>query len=130
LVAAETVPERRGCALEDTVGAEDGSQGQALAATADRACLEMNDSALLRFAQSGDPLRFAQSGDPLRFAQSGDPRALEELCRRGWKPVYRSLARFTRDPAEAEDLTHEVFLRARCPGLRTAGCRLPRISCR
>ena len=125
--------------MEDTVGAEDGSQGQALAATADRACLEMNDSALLRFAQSGDPLRFAQSGDPLRFAQSGDPlrfaqsgdpRALEELCRRGWKPVYRSLARFTRDPAEAEDLTHEVFLRARCPGLRTAGCRLPRISCR
>ena len=112
------------------MGAEDGSQGQALAATADRACLEMNDSALLRFAQSGDPLRFAQSGDPLRFAQSGDPRALEELCRRGWKPVYRSLARFTRDPAEAEDLTHEVFLRARCPGLRTAGCRLPRISCR
>ena len=107
--------------MEDTVGAEDGSQGQALAATADRACLEMNDSALLRFAQSGDPLR---------FAQSGDPRALEELCRRGWKPVYRSLARFTRDPAEAEDLTHEVFLRARCPGLRTAGCRLPRISCR
>ena len=103
------------------MGAEDGSQGQALAATADRACLEMNDSALLRFAQSGDPLR---------FAQSGDPRALEELCRRGWKPVYRSLARFTRDPAEAEDLTHEVFLRARCPGLRTAGCRLPRISCR
>ena len=47
----------------------------------------------------------------LRFAQSGDQRALDELCRRGWRPVYRSFAMFTRDQAEAEDLTHEVFLR-------------------
>ena len=85
LAAAEMVPERRERALEYTVGAENDSQGQALAAMADRAGPEMDDSALLR------------------FAQSGDQRALDELCRRGWRPVYRSFARFTRDPAEAED---------------------------
>ncbi len=48
----------------------------------------------------------------LRRIRAGDQRALEVLCRRAWKPVYRSFARFTRDPAEAEDLTQEVFLRA------------------
>jgi RNA polymerase sigma-70 factor, ECF subfamily len=48
----------------------------------------------------------------LRRARSGDPRALDELCRRNWKPVYRCFARLTRNPAEAEDLTQEVFLRA------------------
>jgi RNA polymerase sigma-70 factor (ECF subfamily) len=48
----------------------------------------------------------------LSLARSGDQRALEMLCRRCWRPVYRSFARYTRDPAEAEDLTQEVFLRA------------------
>ncbi len=48
----------------------------------------------------------------LRRIRAGDQRALEVLGRRAWKPVYRSFARFTRDPAEAEDLTQEVFLRA------------------
>ena len=48
----------------------------------------------------------------LALARSGDQRALETLCRRNWRPVYRSFARYTGDPAEAEDLTQEVFLRA------------------
>jgi RNA polymerase sigma-70 factor (ECF subfamily) len=48
----------------------------------------------------------------LSRARSGDQSALETLCRRTWRPVYRSFARYTRDPAEAEDLTQEVFLRA------------------
>lgn len=48
----------------------------------------------------------------LSLARSGNQRALEALCRRCWRPVYRSFGRYTRDPAEAEDLTQEVFLRA------------------
>jgi RNA polymerase sigma-70 factor, ECF subfamily len=48
----------------------------------------------------------------LSLVRSGDQQALETLCRRCWRPVYRSFARYTRDPAEAEDLTQEVFLRA------------------
>ena len=48
----------------------------------------------------------------LSLARSGDQRALEALCRRNWRPVYRSFARYTSDPFEAEDLTQEVFLRA------------------
>jgi RNA polymerase sigma-70 factor (ECF subfamily) len=48
----------------------------------------------------------------LAAARSGDDRALDALCRRNWKPVFRSFARFTDSPAEAEDLTQEVFLRA------------------
>jgi RNA polymerase sigma-70 factor (ECF subfamily) len=48
----------------------------------------------------------------LRQARSGDQRALDALCRRNWKPVYRCFAGLTGNPAEAEDLTQEVFLRA------------------
>jgi RNA polymerase sigma-70 factor, ECF subfamily len=48
----------------------------------------------------------------LRGASSGSPKALEELCRRNWRPVYRTFARLGFSPAEAEDLTQEVFLRA------------------
>lgn len=48
----------------------------------------------------------------LSLAQGGDRLALETLCRRNWRPVYRSFARYTSDPFEAEDLTQEVFLRA------------------
>jgi RNA polymerase sigma-70 factor (ECF subfamily) len=46
------------------------------------------------------------------LAQAGDQLALEALCRRNWRPVYRSFARYTNDPFEAEDLTQEVFVRA------------------
>jgi RNA polymerase sigma-70 factor (ECF subfamily) len=48
----------------------------------------------------------------LAAARHGDPEAIEALCRSGWRPVFRSLARYTDDPAEAEDLTQEVFVRA------------------
>ena len=48
----------------------------------------------------------------LRLARSGDERALDALCRQYWRPVYRSFAGRTDSPAEAEDLTQEVFLRA------------------
>jgi RNA polymerase sigma-70 factor (ECF subfamily) len=48
----------------------------------------------------------------LAQGRSGDQRALEKLYQRNWRPVYRSFARYTKDPAEAEDLTQEVFLRA------------------
>jgi RNA polymerase sigma-70 factor (ECF subfamily) len=48
----------------------------------------------------------------LSLARSGDQRALDTLCRTNWRAVYRSFARYTNDPAEAEDLTQEVFLRA------------------
>ncbi|MEZ4523158.1 MAG: sigma-70 family RNA polymerase sigma factor [Thermomicrobiales bacterium] len=45
-------------------------------------------------------------------AQRGDYRALEELCRREWKPVYAIAYRSLRNVSEAQDLTQEVFLRA------------------
>jgi len=48
----------------------------------------------------------------LALASSGDRQALEALCRRNWRPVYRWVARYAANPAEAEDLTQEVFLRA------------------
>jgi RNA polymerase sigma-70 factor, ECF subfamily len=80
--------------LEYTASTQDGSPGLAPPAAIGRAGPETGDSALLR------------------RARLGDQRALDELCRRNWKPVYRSFARLTRNPAEAEDLTQEVFLRA------------------
>ena len=48
----------------------------------------------------------------VREAQSGDPQALEELCRREWRPVYALLYSNLRDRNEAQDLTQDVFLRA------------------
>lgn len=48
----------------------------------------------------------------LRAARAGDEQALGELCRLCWRPIYRSLARYTSDAAEVEDMTQEVFLRA------------------
>jgi DNA-directed RNA polymerase specialized sigma24 family protein len=80
-----------GARVEYPLSIRDGPRSQAPPAAAG---LETDDSALLH------------------RARLGDRRALDELCRRNWKPVYRSFARLTRDPAEAEDLTQEVFLRA------------------
>ena len=48
----------------------------------------------------------------LRRAQLGDSVALEEVCRREWRPVYDLLYRNVGNQAEAQDLTQEVFLRA------------------
>jgi len=67
-----------------------------------------------RDSESFDGAIGAETDDStlLRAARAGDGRALDALCRRNWKAVYRSFARFTDAPAEAEDLTQEVFLRA------------------
>lgn len=48
----------------------------------------------------------------LRKAQQGDPKALDELCRREWRPIYALVYHAVQNRAEAEDLTQEVFLRA------------------
>jgi len=65
------------------------------------------------FADAGD---FEESAGRelqlLRAAREGDEHAVGELCRLCWRPVYRSLGRYTSDPAEIEDMTQEVFLRA------------------
>jgi RNA polymerase sigma-70 factor (ECF subfamily) len=45
-------------------------------------------------------------------AQSGDRAALDELCRREWKPVYAIAYRSVRNVGEAQDITQEVFVRA------------------
>jgi RNA polymerase sigma-70 factor (ECF subfamily) len=57
--------------------------------------------------QSADPSR-----DLLSRARAGDRDALNELCQENWLPVYRSVARWARTAAEAEDLTQDVFVRA------------------
>jgi RNA polymerase sigma-70 factor (ECF subfamily) len=48
----------------------------------------------------------------LSRAQRGDQRALEELCRREWRPVYAIAYHAVGNVADAQDLTQEVFLRA------------------
>jgi RNA polymerase sigma-70 factor, ECF subfamily len=63
--------------------------------------------------QAGDPGKSAlRELELLRAARDGDERALGELCQLCWRPVYRSLGRYISDPAEVEDMTQEVFLRA------------------
>jgi RNA polymerase sigma-70 factor (ECF subfamily) len=53
-----------------------------------------------------------QSGDLLSRARAGDGDALNRLCKENWLIVYRSVARWAATPAEAEDLTQDVFVRA------------------
>src|SRR5437868_15359217 len=48
----------------------------------------------------------------LSRARRGDQRALEELCRREWRPVYAIAYHAVGNVADAQDLTQEVFLRA------------------
>lgn len=48
----------------------------------------------------------------LELARTGDQAALEELCRREWRPVYGVVYQAVGNPADAQDLTQEVFLRA------------------
>lgn len=45
-------------------------------------------------------------------AQRGDREAIEDLFRREWSAVYRQVYRAVPNPAEAQDLTQEVFIRA------------------
>lgn len=48
----------------------------------------------------------------VREAQLGSRAAMEEICRREWRPVYDLVYRTVQNRAEAQDLTQEVFLRA------------------
>ncbi len=47
-----------------------------------------------------------------RKARRGDRRAFEELLVRHERPIYSFICNFFRNPALAEDLTQETFLRA------------------
>jgi len=47
----------------------------------------------------------------LQAYRAGDVRAFERLVARHEKPVWNFIRRFVRDPATAEDLLQEVFLR-------------------
>lgn len=51
----------------------------------------------------------------LMQAQGGDGRALEELCRREWQPIYALIYASIQSRTEAQDLTQEVFLRGLPP---------------
>src|SRR5260370_6224770 len=57
--------------------------------------------------EAGDP-----AGNLLSRARARDHDALNKLCQENWLPVYRSVARWASTPAEAEDLTQDVFVRA------------------
>ena len=50
--------------------------------------------------------------DLLERARRGDRAALDDLCKREWRPVYGIAYRALGNVAEAQDLTQEVFLRA------------------
>lgn len=47
----------------------------------------------------------------LERARCGDRRALDELCRREWQPVYGIAYHALGNVADAQDLTQETFLR-------------------
>jgi RNA polymerase sigma-70 factor (ECF subfamily) len=59
----------------------------------------------------------------LERAQRGDRDALEELCRREWRPIYALAYAALGNAGEAQDLTQEAFLRAlrSLPGYRVSG---------
>jgi RNA polymerase sigma-70 factor (ECF subfamily) len=59
----------------------------------------------------------------LERAQRGDRDALDELCRREWRPIYALAYSALGNAAEAQDLTQEAFLRAlrSLPAYRATG---------
>lgn len=59
----------------------------------------------------------------LERAQRGDRDALDELCRRQWRPIYALAYSALGNAAEAQDLTQEAFLRAlrSLPAYRVTG---------
>lgn len=54
----------------------------------------------------------ADTDDLVQQAQLGNRAALEEICRREWRPVYDLVYRTVQNREEAQDLTQEAFLRA------------------
>jgi RNA polymerase sigma-70 factor (ECF subfamily) len=48
----------------------------------------------------------------LERAQRGDRQALDELCRREWRPIYALAYAALGSASDAQDLTQEAFLRA------------------
>ena len=50
--------------------------------------------------------------DLIRAAQAGDRPAFAALIDRYWDRLYRWICRLTREPAAAEDITQETFLKA------------------
>ncbi|MEX2315233.1 MAG: sigma-70 family RNA polymerase sigma factor [Thermomicrobiales bacterium] len=59
----------------------------------------------------------------LERAQRGDREALDELCRREWRPIYGLAYSALGNAAEAQDLTQEAFLRGlrSLPAYRVSG---------
>jgi RNA polymerase sigma-70 factor (ECF subfamily) len=55
---------------------------------------------------------FISEADEIRRAAGGDRGAQSALVRRHMPVIYRVAFRLLRDPAEAEDVTQETFLRA------------------
>lgn len=48
----------------------------------------------------------------IESAQAGDPEAFSQLARRFERRIYTLALHYTRDPADAEDLSQEVWLKA------------------
>ncbi len=67
-----------------------------------------------RHATNSSPSERPAMGEAqlLELALRGDRLALDELCRREWRPVYGIIYQAVQNRAEAQDLTQEVFLRA------------------
>ena len=62
--------------------------------------------------ESGQDSQFSQEADLVRAACGGDVQAFGTLYQRYAERVYRYIAYRVRTPAEAEDLTAQVFLNA------------------
>jgi RNA polymerase sigma-70 factor (ECF subfamily) len=64
-----------------------------------------------------------QDEELMQRVATGDLRAFDELVRRHQRSVWRAALRFTGDPAEAEDLAQDAFLKvlAAAPRYRPAG---------
>jgi RNA polymerase sigma-70 factor (ECF subfamily) len=55
-------------------------------------------------------------------ADSGAGAALEELCRRYWRPIYAYLRQHGHAPADAEDYTQQFFAEVLADGTLRAAC--------
>lgn len=65
----------------------------------------------VRKSQPAAPIEITSEAEAIASAQQGSPEAFGTLYRMHRRKVYALCLRMTRNVAEAEDLTHEVFLR-------------------